>query len=577
MKIIDFFVQVVNMSISASIVALSLAVLRFVFRKQMTAGFKYLTWGLLFLRLMLPISIPAAFSLFNLFSDGASQVSGGYVVAIEYVEDSGGYVALEGSQYEGYLLFTALWLAGFVLMFLYQIILLTITKYRLRTAFHIKNSEQLQECKNKTKVTQKIKLLRSNVFDTPVVMGIFRPKIIVPIFLNLNDETQMKHIFLHELVHIRRNDHIFKLLAVFALSLHWFNPLIWLCYTEYLKDIETSCDEQVLFLLDENEKTAYASTLVELCSTQKRRLDMAMLSFAENRSLLSTRVIGALEYKPLTALKKTALAILLILTALVTQTNPVAAYNGYIPRGITIDETKFQQYEQLTKDLSQALSDANADDLLTLTHYNEPFYLDIYSSLQAIPITHYKLYPQSEDLVYAYLRCENGAEYVAELKNLYGEIKISRLRAEKNFSSLMSVEESEAVRFVQNLHRFGIIGDKEKLSNWSVAGLCISEEYHDRVKSGEIPAETTEIPAEWVQQAAKTYFGLENFSYTEDEEMYNSENDTYFVDSQREDPAIAEVISCELDGDNAAVVAKLYRDPLRLFVKSTISYQLTKK
>jgi len=112
--------------------------------------------------------------------------------------------------------------------------------------------------------------------------------------------------------------------------------------------------------------------------------------------LLSTRVIGALEYKPLTSLKKTALSVLMIVTALVTQTNPVAAYEGYIPRGITVDDKSLKQYEQLTQELSYALSSADAEKLLTLTHYNEPFYLDVYSKLEAIPVTHYKLYPQSE-------------------------------------------------------------------------------------------------------------------------------------------------------------------------------------
>ena len=577
MRLIDCFVQIVNMSISASVVALILALLRFICRKQMTAGFKYLMWALLFLRLMIPISIPTTFSLFNLFSQGTSQTNGTYMVSIEYIEDLSGYIALEGSHYKEYLLFTFLWLAGFLLFFVYQMILFFITKRRLRMAFHVKDSTQLEHCKQNVGVTQNIQLLRSDAFETPVVMGIFRPKIILPLFLDMSCEQQMEHIFLHELIHIRRHDHIVKLLAVFALSLHWFNPLIWFCYREYLKDIETSCDEQVLALLNESQRTAYATTLVELCSTQKKRFDMALMAFAENRSLLSTRVIAALEYKPSTFLKKVALATLMIVTALVTQTNPVAAYTGYIPHGIKLDDATLIQYEQLTKELSYALSSADEKTLLTLTHYNEPFYMDVYSHLDTIPVTHYKLYPQNEELVYAYLRCKNGWEYVAELTNLYGEVKVSRLRTEQNFSSLMSVEECEAVRFVRNLHRFGIVSSEKKLSEWAVAGLCISEEYHDRVKSGEISADTTELPSEWVEHAAKTYFGLDDFSYTEDEEMYDELSGCYLVDHEREDPANAEVIACELDGDNATVTAKLYRDPLRLLPKATISYQLKKK
>jgi len=133
------------------------------------------------------------------------------------------------------------------------------------------------------------------------------------------------------------------------------------------------------------------------------------------------------------------------------------------------------------------------------------------------------------------------------------------------------------VRFVRNLHRFGILGKESTIPDWSIAALCISEEHHDRVKSGEISADTVYLPEEWIRSAAKTYFGRENFTYTLDTEMYDGELDCYIYLPEREDPANAEVISCEKQGGGYRITAILYRDPLRLLPQATITYQLALK
>ena len=127
MKIIDLFVQVLNMSISASIVAILLALLRILFQHQITAAFKYLMWGLVLLRLWLPFSLPLPFSIFNLFSQGQSH-SNSYMVSVEYVESTVSYLPLEQDNLNLYLIGTLLWLGGCAIFLLYQLLSMAFNK-----------------------------------------------------------------------------------------------------------------------------------------------------------------------------------------------------------------------------------------------------------------------------------------------------------------------------------------------------------------------------------------------------------------------------------------------------------------
>ena len=154
---------------------------------------------------------------------------------------------------------------------------------------------------------------------------------------------------------------------------------------------------------------------------------------------------------------------------------------------------------------------------------------------------------------------------------------MTSLQEESIFAATKTVKDDEAVRFVRNLHRFGIVDKESNIPDWSIAALCISEEYYDRVKSGEISDDTICIPEEWVQSAAKTYFGKENFSYTLDTEMYDEDLDCYIYLPDREDPANAEVITCEKQGNGYRITANLYRDPLKLLPQATITYYLVPK
>jgi len=98
---------------------------------------------------------------------------------------------------------------------------------------------------------------------TPFVMGILRPKIYLPSGLS---DRERPYILLHEQTHIRRGDHLWKLLAFLALTIHWFNPLVWLAFFCAVKDMETSCDEAVLKRMGPGIRADYSASLLRLAT-----------------------------------------------------------------------------------------------------------------------------------------------------------------------------------------------------------------------------------------------------------------------------------------------------------------------
>lgn len=126
---------------------------------------------------------------------------------------------------------------------------------------------------------------------SPFVLGILQPKIFVP--SGMTDE-QLRYVQMHENVHIRRLDHVWKPLGFLLLAIYWFNPLLWLAYSLLSRDIERACDEKVVGELDGAGKKAYLQTLVE-CSMQRRMVMLCPVAFGEVG--VKDRVKRILRYK----------------------------------------------------------------------------------------------------------------------------------------------------------------------------------------------------------------------------------------------------------------------------------------
>ena len=283
----EFFLNVVNMSISASWIVLVVLVLRLLLRKA-PKWIMVLLWGIVAVRLVCPFTVESVMSLIpsaetispEIMMNATPEINSGIPVFNNtinpVISDS---FAPDPSTSANPLqilipVLSIVWLVGIGLMLLYTLISYFNVKRKIGTAV----------------------LLRDNVFQSenvvsPFVLGIIRPKIYLPFNMN---EQDVYHVIAHEKAHIRRKDHWWKPLGFLLLAMHWFNPLMWLGYVLLCRDIELACDEKVIKELSAGEKADYSQALLS-CSVNRRVIAACPLAFGEVG--VKDRVKSVLNYK----------------------------------------------------------------------------------------------------------------------------------------------------------------------------------------------------------------------------------------------------------------------------------------
>ena len=104
----------------------------------------------------------------------------------------------------------------------------------------------------------------------------------------------LEHVVAHEQAHIHRKDHWWKPLGFLLLTIHWFNPLMWLAYVLLCRDIELACDEKVIKELGNEQRADYTQALVA-CSVNRRMIAACPLAFGEVG--VKERVKSVMNYK----------------------------------------------------------------------------------------------------------------------------------------------------------------------------------------------------------------------------------------------------------------------------------------
>lgn len=242
----QIFVKVLNMSAAASVVIAVVLIFRLLLRRA-PKKYSYLLWLAVAFRLLCPVSLSSVFSVFALQplrpAEGsmASGVSGLEYISYSAASSSGTVSTMEqvpvvpqaaseiGIHEPAFSWETAgaaLWIVGTVLLLSIALIRYIRLRRRLFTATRLEGN-----------------VWRSEKVVSPFVLGVFRPRIYVPYWL---EGTELQYVLQHEKHHIRRHDPFFQLLAFCLLALHWFNPLCWLAFYLMSRDMEMSCDEYVL-------------------------------------------------------------------------------------------------------------------------------------------------------------------------------------------------------------------------------------------------------------------------------------------------------------------------------------------
>ncbi len=205
--------------------------------------------------------------------------------------------------------------------------------FRIRSRAQRRNDPLIdkpwQHCKNQLGVTQTVAVLESTEIDSPVVFGWWTPIVLLPQGLHRQlNAPGLRHIFLHELMHVRRRDILVNWLTIVVQILHWFNPLVWWALRKMRADMESACDASVLELLTDGERLDYGHTLIRLSDLHPVRIaPLPGAGIATTHSQLKARIRMIAQFGPT---RKThpmfSIALLLALSAIgITQLSSAAS------------------------------------------------------------------------------------------------------------------------------------------------------------------------------------------------------------------------------------------------------------
>lgn len=253
----ELFLKILGMSATAILTAAAVLVLRLVL-KPAPKIFSYILWTAVFVRLLIPFSLPLPTSELNPITpvtirtepytyDKNLNSAAPLSVGIESPAEISVYTSETIAEFKkpntALDILSLIWLSGVLIM-----IFRWIYSY-LRMRKTLKNSHP-----------DELNIYTSEKISTPFIFGILPPRIYLPESLSGN---RRELVILHEKYHIKRLDHITKLVMYLALCIHWFNPVVWLSFRLCERDMEMSCDEAVTGKMNKSEKAEYSEALLE--------------------------------------------------------------------------------------------------------------------------------------------------------------------------------------------------------------------------------------------------------------------------------------------------------------------------
>ncbi|HDR4874934.1 TPA: M56 family metallopeptidase [Bacillus cereus] len=327
-----FFDWIIETSIMASILVGLILCIKVLFRNKLTPRWQYMLWIILIIRLVLPWSPDSSYSIYSVLTyknDDAFISSGNPVVnfltkeRMQELKDTDDTKVLtkediytssstktaqankkptsinekqDDETISFYTIFMYIWLTGVILLSVATFVmnrrlLLYIKKQPVITDEKI--VQIFEKCMQSMSVQRDIPLLVSGKVSSPTVLGFIKPKLLLStVHMKILDEHQLRHIFYHELAHIKRRDVGVNWLMHGLLILNWFNPIIWYAYSCMREDQELACDAFALTYIDSEEQIAYGHTIISLLEHYSNYYKVpSMANFSKNKRILKRRIL----------------------------------------------------------------------------------------------------------------------------------------------------------------------------------------------------------------------------------------------------------------------------------------------
>jgi bla regulator protein BlaR1 len=294
-----------EMSLSSIAIVLAVVVIRALFLHKLPKKVFLILWGVVLCRLFLPFSFASKYSLYTLIN----RVSAYIGLAEQSITAPSSpltelYINFVISKFPvspvaSFNWIEVIWSVGAIITAV-AFLIPHICFCHVNKAAIPMEDVKLNAWISEHRIKRRVRVKQSENIKIPVTYGILKPVILLPKSLKQSDEEQLRFVLVHELTHIKHFDILLKWILLVAVSMHWFNPFVWIMYVLANRDIELSCDETVLRTTDgEFSKTSYAMALISL---EEHKLKVNPIGNYFNRNAIEERITSIMKTKKITVL-----------------------------------------------------------------------------------------------------------------------------------------------------------------------------------------------------------------------------------------------------------------------------------
>ena len=280
--------SLLQMSFLGTVIILLIVVLRAVLINRLPKKTFLILWWIALIRLLVPFSIKSVTSIYSLlqsiYSDinpvRTAQTTTFLPIHGNMPEIANGLSEAMVQRTESISILSVIWLAGLLLCFGFFAVSYIKCYREFRFSLPVEN-DILEAWKEKHPLKRSLSIRQTETIAAPLSYGVIRPVILMPKNTEWKNIYQLRYVLEHEYVHIRRLDMLTKLIMIAAVCIHWFNPLVWVMYILFNRDLELSCDETVVRRFGMDIKSVYATALISM-EEKKSRLTPLCNSFSKN-------------------------------------------------------------------------------------------------------------------------------------------------------------------------------------------------------------------------------------------------------------------------------------------------------
>lgn len=323
--------KLLQMSLAGGVMILVITVIRALAIERLPKKTFLALWAAALARLLAPVSLPSALSIYSLLARRAPAAAEWTAVpALPDLPVAAETAAAAAAQQTASApaaqapVWTIVWAVGVAVCAVVFAAAYGRCCREFRASFPVE-SEVTRRWLQSHPLRRTIAIRRSGRISSPLTFGVLRPVILMPKKTDWTDETALRYVLEHEFVHIQRFDVLSKLLLIAAVCVHWFNPLVWVMYVLANRDLELSCDETVLRRFVGDVRAAYARVLIRM---EAARGGFAPLCNHFGKNAIEERITAIMKTKRITIVSLGLAALLVAGTVTVFATSAKSGTSG---------------------------------------------------------------------------------------------------------------------------------------------------------------------------------------------------------------------------------------------------------